>query len=325
MKKRLLLIVVLLAAAAAGIWHFQGRPDRSADVLRFSGNVDIREVNLGFRVPGRLAEVLKEEGEEVRAGELLAHLDREPFLREVEEARARVGAARAQLELLEAGHRPEEIAQARAVVREREATRANAERVYRRQEDLLADNAVAIQERDDAQARFNEADARLLSAREQLRLLEAGFRIEEVAAAQAELARAEAALAGATLRLEDTALKAPSDGVVLTRAQEAGAILAAGTPVFTISLNSPVWVRAYVSEPQLGRLRPGMPMAIYTDSAPDQPYLGHVGYISPRAEFTPKQVETAELRTSLVYRFRVVVENPDAGLRQGMPVTVRPK
>jgi HlyD family secretion protein len=156
-----------------------------------------------------------------------------------------------------------------------------------------------------------------------LALLEAGFRSEDIAQAKAELAKAEAALSSAQIRLEDTVLKAPSDGVVITRAQEPGAILQPGTTVLTISLEKPVWVRAYIPEPELGRITPGMKVDVYTDSRPNQPYAGQIGYISPRAEFTPKSVETAELRTSLVYRLRVVVENPDAGLRQGMPVTVK--
>ncbi len=122
--------------------------------------------------------------------------------------------------------------------------------------------------------------------------------------------------------MQDTVLTAPSDGVILTRAQEAGAILQTGSPVFTVSLVNPVWVRAYVHEPDLGRIHPGMSVEIRTDSRRDKPYTGQIGYISPLAEFTPKTVETTALRTALVYRLRIVVSDPDEGLRQGMPVTV---
>jgi len=208
-------------------------------------------------------------------------------------------------------------------VHEREITFANDERLFKRQEDLFASKAVAVQDRDDAEARYREAEARLKSAREQLALLEAGFRQEEIAQAKADLGRAEAARSSSELRLEDTVLKAPCDGVVLTRAQEAGAILQSGTTVLTVSLKEPVWVRAYVEEPNLGRIHPGMKVQVWTDSRPGKPYSGQVGYISPRAEFTPKNVETTELRTSLVYRLRVVIADPDEGLRQGMPVTAR--
>jgi HlyD family secretion protein len=123
-------------------------------------------------------------------------------------------------------------------------------------------------------------------------------------------------------RRADADLIAPNDGIILTRARERGAIVQAGETVFTLTLTSPVWVRTYVNERDLGLIRPGMPASVTTDSAPDRPYPAFIGFISPTAEFTPKTVETRELRTDLVYRLRVVVNNPDAGLRQGMPVTV---
>ena len=321
--KKIIPLLVILVAAGAGVWFLRARPqnDRARD-LRLFGNVDIREVNLGFRVSGRVAEVLRDEGDEVKAGEVLARLDDEPYRREAAESRGQVASLQARLQLLEAGNRPQEIAQARALVGEREVTAANAGRLYQRQEQLLSSKAVSVQERDDAEASYREAEARLKSSREQLNLLEAGFRAEDIAQARADLARAQAALASAELRVEDTILKSPSDGVVLTRAQEPGAILQPGTTVLTVSLTRPVWVRAYVSEPELGRIHPGMKVRIYMDARPANPYTGKIGYISPRAEFTPKNVETPELRTSLVYRFRVVVDNPDEGLRQGMPVTL---
>ncbi len=322
MKKRLPIVLLLVVAVAAITFWLRSNRTAEEGFPRLHGNVDIREVNLGFRVPGRIATVLRDEGDAVAEGEILAKLDAVPYERELSQARAQVEALRARVQLLENGPRPQELAQARAVVREREATLTNAERVFKRQDDLLASKAVAVQDRDDAEARFREAEARLNSAREQLGLLEAGYRVEEIAQAKAELARAEAALANAQLRLDDTILKSPSPGVVLTRAEEPGAIVQAGETILTVSLSNPVWVRAYVAEPDLGKVRPGMKAEIRTDSHPDKPYLGQVGYISPRAEFTPKHVETAHLRTSLVYRLRIVVENADAGLRQGMPVAV---
>lgn len=323
MKIRIVIIagVVLLLA---GIGWFVSSRSRSArePELRIFGNVDIREVTLGFRVGGKIKEVLRDEGDEVKPGEALASLDDEPYRRELEEARALAASLRARVQLLEAGNRPQEIAQGQAVAHEREVTATNAEQLYRRQQELFQSKTVSVQERDDAEARFREAQARLSSAREQLKLLEAGFRAEEVAQGKAELARAEAAVAVAELRQQDTVLKTPSAGVVLTRAQEAGAILQAGTPVLTVSLKEPVWVRAYIPEGELGQVRPGMQVSVFTDSRHGKPYSGQIGYISPRAEFTPKNVETPELRTSLVYRLRVVIQNPDEGLRQGMPVTV---
>jgi len=324
MKKGILIALVVVGVGIAGFWYKTSGSGRPPDRrTQLHGNVDIREVSLGFRVSGRLKEVLKDEGDSVKTGDVLARLDDEPYHREAEEARNQVGSLQARLSLLQAGNRPQEIAQARAVVHEREVTAANAERIFKREEDLFASKTVAVQERDDAEANFKEAQARLNSAREQLNLLESGFRVEEIAQAKADVTRAEATLASAALRVEDTILKAPSDGVVFTRAQEPGAILQTGTTVLTVSLQKPVWVRAYIEEPDLGRIHPGMNVQVYSDSKPGKAYEGKIGYISPRAEFTPKTVETSELRTSLVYRLRVVVENPDDGLRQGMPVTVK--
>jgi HlyD family secretion protein len=324
MKKGLIILAILVLLALGGAWLARWHRNQTAHkALTLHGNVDIREVNLGFRVPGRIAEVLRDEGDPIRSGELLARLDDEPYQRELEEARAQVASLGARVALLKAGYRPEEIAQARASFGEREVTRLNAERVFKRQQELFANKTVSIQERDDAEAKFREAEARQKSAQEQLNLVEAGYRHEEIDQAKADLSRAEAAVASAALRLEDTKLKAPSDGVILTRAQEPGAVLQAGATVMTLSLSKPVWIRAYVEEPELGQVQPGRKVEILTDSRPGRPYSGQIGFVSPRAEFTPKNVETTELRTSLVYRLRVVVEDPDGELRQGMPVSLR--
>ncbi|HYG35965.1 MAG TPA: biotin/lipoyl-binding protein, partial [Clostridia bacterium] len=153
MKKRIPLVIILLALAGVGVWFVQTKLRRGDErELVLYGNVDIREVNLGFRVSGRLIEVLRDEGDTVKAGETIARLDDAPYRREVEEAKGLVAALRARLELLQAGNRPQEIAQARALVHEREVSAANAERIYRRQEELLRTKAVSIQERDDAEA-----------------------------------------------------------------------------------------------------------------------------------------------------------------------------
>ena len=328
MKKpiRILLFAVVLAGAGYAGWRLYTQSHSVPQgELRLYGNVDIREVMLGFRVPGRVAEVAREEGDTVHPGDILARLDDEPIRRELDEAKAKLGSAKAHLALMEAGYRPEEVAEARASLREREATFANAERLYKRQHELLGSHTASQQEHDNALAAMEEATARLKSAREQVVMMEAGYRKEDVDQARSEVASAEATIASVQVRLADTVLKSPSEGVVMTRSQESGSILPAGTSVLTLSLREPVWVRAYVHEAEMGKLRPGETAEIYTDSRPAQPYKGQVGFISPRAEFTPRNVETAELRTSLVYRLRIVVTNADEGLRQGMPVTVRLK
>jgi len=158
---------------------------------------------------------------------------------------------------------------------------------------------------------------------EALRLLEEGTRPEDIAAARANLQASESSLASAQTSLKDATLVAPADGVILSRVREPGAIVSPSDIVYVLSLANPVWVRAYIAEPNLGRIHTGMRVQVFTDSAPDKPYSGTIGFISPVAEFTPKSVETPELRTDLVYRLRIVIDQGSNGLRQGMPVTVR--
>ncbi len=315
----LLLVVVVLGFAVQWFW----KASHPSTGLVLSGNVDIREVNLGFRVSGKVKEVLKQEGDAVHAGDIVARLDDQPYRQEVDEAAAQKATAVARLEQFRRGYRREDIDQARAVLKEREASLANAERFRARKRDLADRHVVPAQEFDDAEAARDEAEARKNSAQAALRLMEAGYRPEEIRQAEGDLARAEAQLASATLRREDTTLTAPEEGVVLTRAVEAGTIVAAGTTVMNLSLKDPVWIRLYVHEPDLGRIHPGQKVEVLTDFHPEKPYEGQIGYISPRAEFTPKNVETRELRTQLVYRLRVTILHPDDGLRQGMPVTAR--
>lgn len=322
MKKRIPLIIILLVLVGIATWSYLHPHAGNKTTQTLYGNVDIREVSLGFRVPGKLAELVFEEGDKVKAGQVMAKLDDEPYRNQLASAQAQVDSLRARLKLRETGNRPEEIAQAHSLVREREANANNAERLFKRAKELLTDKGISLQEHDNAEANHKEAQARLKSARDNLALLEAGFRSEDITQAKADLAQTLAALATASLLLKDTTLTAPSEGVILTRAQEVGAILQAGTPVYTLSLVNPVLIRAYIHEPDLGRIHPGMKVEIRTDFLEGKSYRGQIGHISPRAEFTPKTVETAELRTSLVYRLRIVVENPDDALRQGMPVTI---
>lgn len=314
------LVVIALSGIAFYAWRAHVRHEQQA--LLLYGNVDIREVNLGFRVPGKLEELLKDEGDVVKSGELIARLDPEPYRREVDEAAAQLESAETKAAMSQAGYRQEEIEKARATVAEAEATLTNVDRTFARKRELLVQKVSSQQEVDDARAARDQAQARLNATRSALALQEAGYRPEEIAQARADVARTEATLASAKLRLSDTELKAPSDGVVMTRAYENGAILPTGATLFTISLTNPVWVRAYVAEGRLGEVHPGMKVTVTTDGHPNQPYDGQIGYISPQAEFTPKSVETPELRTSLVYRLRIVIANARGDLRQGMPVTV---
>jgi len=316
----LLVVATLAGAVWFGLELYLERSSRGGLVLY--GNVDIREVQLGFRVGGRLDAVVVDEGDRVAAGDLLARLDEGPQRDGLAAAEARAEEARAVLARLEAGSRPQEIERARAAVREAEAALKNAEQTLYRQRDLMAKGVSNQASLDDARTAHDQATARVESAREALALAEEGPRREDIAAARAALAVAEAQLAEARTALADTELRAPGIGTISVRLQEAGAIVGVGQPVYTLTLDEQVYVRAYVDEPNLARVAPGVRVRIESDAGP-RAYEGRVGFVSPRAEFTPRNVETPELRTDLVYRLRIVVLDADAGLRQGMPVTVR--
>ena len=310
---------VVGAGGYAAYQHWAG-PDRDR-TLTLYGNVDIREVELGFRVAGRLNSMRVEEGDPIKPGDLLATLDDRPQRESLAVAEAGVQEARAHLERARTGTRPQEIQQAEAVVDEAEAALENFERELARQRELTEAQLSSQQRLDSAIARRDQGAARLDAAREALALAVEGTRREDITAAEAALAAAEARRDQARTSLGDTRLFSPSPGTILTRVREPGAMVGVGATVYTLSLTDTVYVRAYVDEPRLGLLAPGTEVLLHTDTD-TRVYRGRIGFISPRAEFTPKTVETPELRTDLVYRLRIVVPEADAGLRQGMPVSV---
>jgi HlyD family secretion protein len=287
------------------------------------GNVDIRQVELGFRLAGRLKSMAFDEGQQVRAGAVMAMLDTRSFEDQLDAAEAEVATQGATLKKLLAGSREAEILRARAASDEARASAKNAHTTLERTKTLVASGALSAANVDDAVAAASMADARLAGANEALRLLVQGTRMEDLEAARASLRLAEIHVASAQTSLDDARLIAPSDGVVLSRVREPGAIVSPNDVVYVLSLTHSVWVRAYVSEAQLGRVSPGLEVSVLSDTAPSRPYKGHVGFISPTAEFTPKSVETPDLRTDLVYRLRIIVDEVEVGLRQGMPVTIQ--
>lgn len=235
------------------------------------GNVDVRLVDIGFRVDGQVTDLYFEEGDFVKEGTLMARLSSTPYDDQVRQARANVEAIQARLQ--------------------------NAEILLRRREELIGVGGVSQEDLDDASARRDELQASLYSE--------------------------QAALAVALDKLSYTEVYAPTDGIILSRIREPGTVVIESEPVYTLSVSSPVWIRAYVDEPDLGRVFYGMNAEIATDTKEAPKYTGKVGFISPIAEFTPKTVQTTQLRTDLVYRLRIYVDNPDGYLKQGMPVTVK--
>ncbi len=316
------LIIITLIGGGTFYWHQHKAPAESEHITLF-GNVDIRTVDLGFRVAGKITAINFQEGERVQREQVVARLDSAPYQDELNFALAQQQKASAQLDKMQAGNRPEEIAQAAALVRERQATVDNLHLEYTRQQKLVTSGAVAQRSFDNISASLTEARARLATATAALQLARAGFRHEEIATAQADLHATQARTASARTRLKDTSCTAPAAGIILTRAAEPGAIVAAGQTVLSLALDTPAWIRAYIEEPYLGFVQPGQTAQIFSDSHPQQPVTGHIGYISPEAEFTPKTVQSEQLRTQLVYQVRLLVDDADHSLRQGMPVTIK--
>ncbi len=325
MKRPAKIVAALLLAALLGagliIWRLQAGHSGDAPVLY--GNVDVRQVDLGFRVEGRLADILVEEGDHVTPGQKLAVVDKGYLEDALRIAQARQDGAVANLDKLEAGNRPQEIAQARAEVAQAEAAALNAREKFDRTTAMTLDANVSRQALDNAKSDLRQTAAQLTHAREALALAEKGFRSEDIAVAKAQVDAEKATADLMRRRLADAELFSPADGVILTRVREPGSTMLPGATVLSLALTSPMQVRTWVPESQLGRAVPGAKVEITTDSAPAKVYHGQIGFVSPVAEFTPKTVESPELRTSLVYRVRIVVSDPDSRLRQGMPVTVR--
>ncbi len=319
---RLLLLFPVGLFIAWFIWQRVLSDTSDEGRLVLYGNVDIREVSLAFNSSEHIAEVLVEEGDRVKKGQLLARLHPQHRLADVAVAEARVAAQQAVVDRLLAGSRPEEIRQARARLTAARARLRDEQRRFDRVRGLFKKHSVSRQALDDAEATVDVADADLKVAQETLALLLAGPRVEDIRAAKAILLADQGLLQAAQESLKDTRLMAPSDGVIRNRILEPGDMATAQTPVLTLALLDPLWVRSYAPETVLGQLKPGMAATVSSDSFPDKRYQAWLGYISPTAEFTPKNVETPVLRTRLVYQVRVYVCQPQRQLRLGMPATV---
>jgi HlyD family secretion protein len=273
MKKSIFFIIILIIVISLGVffWLYEKKEVNQSEIVIY-GNVDIRQVDMGFRVFGRVQNLLYDEGDHVTEGQLLAVLDKVPY--------------------------DEKVSEARADLVSKEASFANALAKFKKRDDVVP-AAISQEEYDDS-----------------------FYNLEMM---RGNLDMAKAMLSIAMTNYQDTEMLSYTSGVIITRIKEPGSIVNPGDPVFTISIDNPLWVRTYVSEPNLGKIYFGMKAEVTTDLHPLKTFHGHIGFISPVAEFTPKNVETTELRTDLVYRLRVIVDDPTHELKQGMPVTVKLK
>ncbi|HKJ83084.1 MAG TPA: efflux RND transporter periplasmic adaptor subunit [Mariprofundaceae bacterium] len=325
MKKRVLggVLVLLVAGVVGGIWWWKAyQHENNHDALKLYGNVDVREVELAFNGNERIARMMVREGEQVQKGQLLAQLDTESLQANVDRAEAQVEAQQAVVDRMLAGSLPEDIRKARADLAAAEAQAQDAERTYQRLHKLSVRGLASKEQADNAMAAAKASRERVKASTELLSLVIKGPRKEDITAAQASLKAHKAELVLAKHALDDASLHAPSDGVIRNRILEPGDMATPQRPVYTLAITDPLWVRAYVSETDLGRVRPGMSATVSTDSFPGKRYRGWIGYISPTAEFTPQSVQTEEMRTHLVYQVRIYVCNPQGELRLGMPATV---
>jgi HlyD family secretion protein len=303
-----------------------GGSKKDPNQLVLFGNVDLRQVDLAFNDSERITEVLVEEGDRVTRGQVLARLDTSRLKPQAAEAQAEVEAQQAVVERLHNGSRPEETSQARANVALAKADQVNAVQQWTRVTALAAlstGRAISQQDVDGAKAALDTAEARLVVAQKSLDLSTIGPRPEDIAQGEAMLRVNQSKLDLLRRQLADAELFSPSDAVVRSRLLEPGEMISPQRPVFDLALANPKWIRTYVSDPYLGRIHTGMRASISSDSFPGRTLPGWVGFISSVAEFTPKSVQTEELRPGLVYEIRVFVQDPQDEMRLGMPATVR--
>lgn len=317
-------VIAVCALLAGGWWMFHAR--KPTDTLTLYGNVDLRQVELAFNDSDRIEAVNAREGDRLVKGQILALLDTRRLQPQMQQVEAEAAAQRALVAKLHAGNRPQEIDQARAALAATVADAAAAHSQYQRASSLwgaaAGQAAVSRQDVDNAKAATDAADAKVVAQRKGYELELIGPRREDVEQAEAQLRADEAQLAVLQRQLADAALISPVAGVVRARLMEPGEMASPQRPVFTIAETDPKWVRTYVNEVDLVKVHPGMAATVSADGFPGRAFKGWVGFISSEAEFTPKQVQTTELRTSLVYEVRVFVTDPADDLRLGMPATV---
>lgn len=334
MKKRLRIIIPLLVFLGIGLAiydHFRNSPDGS--VLTISGNIEVTEAQMSFKIPGRLAERLVDEGDSVRTGQPLARLEKSDQAIAVAQAEANLTYARAVVAELEAGSRSQEIEVARAELDKAQATEKSAavqmnqaKADYDRYAALYREGGVSKRlfetyttQYETAKNARTEAHSRIRLASEQLDLRKIGPRKETIDQARAKAKIAEETLNQARQQLSYTEITSPLDGVVLSASAEVGEYLNPASPVVTLGRTAQPWLRAYINEKDLGRLQVLQKVSVTTDSFPGKVYPGKISFISSQAEFTPKSVQTFEERVKLMYRIKIELENPAGELKPGMP------
>lgn len=319
MKRWLMALVAVVVVGGTAVFYARWQPAPPADRIVVSGNIEVTEARSSFKIGGRVDARLVSEGDVVHGGQIIARLDRVELAQQVALQQAEVHGAAADLAELEAGSRPEEISQGEAALARARAEEERWRAEAARQAALYKQDIVSAREQEAAHAALEVARAHVRDAEERLALLRKGPRQERVAQARARLERARQALGLSQTRLDDALLVAPISGIVLSENVEPGEYVSPGTPVVTIGALADVWLRAYIDEPDLGRVKVGQRARLTTDTYPDKVYDGVVSFLASEAEFTPKNVQTDKERVKLVYRIKIDVPNPSFELKPGMP------
>ena len=320
MKKRLkLLIPVLIIAVGVAAYTLYSQRKVDPNQIKVSGNIETTTVGAGFKIPGQVLRRMVDEGESVKKGQVIASLETADLELDVANAKIQLLAAQVIASQLANGSRPQDVSAAQAAARSAEADKQNAAAEYRRMRELFANSAVSAQEMDRSLTAYRMASARADQAGQQLSLVVEGPRREEIELAAAKVEQAQKQLELAKTRLAYAQITAPIDGFVLSKNIEAGEYVSPGTPVVTIGELNQVWLKAYIAETDLGRVKLGQKVSVTTDTYPNKIYRGSIGFIASEAEFTPKNIQTAEERVKLVYRIKIMIDNPAHELKPGMP------
>jgi len=320
--KRLIPVVVLLAGAIASGVYFYPRLSKKAmpaSELTLSGNIEAHESLISFKVQGRIVDLPVEEGQQVDQGTLLARLEDADFKQKVRIDEAAVAVRQSNLALALAGTREQEIKAAQQAMIDAQADLQQKKLDNGRAQMLYAKDEITAQDRDLAGTALKRTQAAFNTARERYNEAEEGSRKEDIAIARANLAQANANLGLSRIDEGYTTLRAPASGVITVREAELGEVVSPGSPVVTLADLDHIWLRAYVAETDLGRIHWGQDATITTDTYPGKQYHGHISFISPDAEFTPKSVQTYQERVTLVYRIKIDIDNPNHELKPGMP------
>lgn len=320
MKRTVLILLVAFAVITGGYLYIRTAANQAADTtLQISGNIEAHESVVSFKVQGRIVELPVQEGQYVKQGDLLARLDNDDYRQQVSVDEATVGTREAELKLAVAGSRVQEIQAAKQTLIDAQADLELKRAEFRRRQPLLAEQGVSQEDVDNAASQLKRAQATHERAKQAYDQIVEGTRKEEIAVRRANLESAREALQMSRVKLAYTVLSAPISGVVLVRQAELGEVMSAGTPVVTIADVDHLWMRGYINETDLGRVRWGQSANVHTDTYPNKTYQGLVSFISSQAEFTPKSVETHKERVTLVYRIKIDLDNTNHELKPGMP------